>query len=111
LDGLSNYRHEYGSLIDIVQHDPDFAKLSEDAKDLALHLIAAHHGRGRPGFPAEECFDPERPELIATAVSREVPLRYGRLQRRFGRWGLAWLESLVRASDYLASDSTTGDLS
>ena len=29
--------------------------------------------------------------------------RFVRLQRRFGRWGLAYLESLVRAADYKAS--------
>ena len=29
--------------------------------------------------------------------------RFARLQRRYGRWGLAYLESLVRAADYAAS--------
>jgi len=29
--------------------------------------------------------------------------RFGRLQLRFGRWGLAWLESLLRCADALAS--------
>ncbi len=36
-------------------------------------------------------------------VAQEVPRRFARLQRRFGRWGLAYLESLLRAADALAS--------
>src|SRR5690606_29293875 len=33
----------------------------------------------------------------------DTPLRFARLQKRFGRWGLAWMESLLRAADYAAS--------
>ena len=33
----------------------------------------------------------------------EVMRRFGQLQQRFGRWGLAWLESLVRCADIAAS--------
>ena len=29
--------------------------------------------------------------------------RYARLQRRFGHWGLAWLEALMRSADYAAT--------
>ena len=36
---------------------------------------------------------------IAAAVAQ----RFARLQRRYGRWGLAYLESLLRAADYAAS--------
>jgi len=32
-----------------------------------------------------------------------VMRRFGRLQQRFGRWGLAWLESLLRCADIAAS--------
>jgi CRISPR-associated endonuclease/helicase Cas3 len=38
-----------------------------------------------------------------TAIAAEVPRRFARLQRRFGRWGLAFVESLLRAADYAAS--------
>ena len=33
----------------------------------------------------------------------EIPRRFARLQRTYGRWGLAYLESLLRAADYAAS--------
>jgi CRISPR-associated endonuclease/helicase Cas3 len=96
---LAHYRHELGSL-----HDGDFSGLSEEAKDLALHAIAAHHGRARPHFPAVESYDPELKDDVVAALVREVPLRFDRLQRRYGRWGLAWLESILRASDVLGSE-------
>lgn len=100
---LSSYRHELGSLMDVCR-TAEFCALPPDVQDLVLHLIAAHHGRARPGFPASEAHDPERPAEEAAAVARDVMLRYGRLQRRYGRWGLAFLESLVRAADVLASN-------
>jgi CRISPR-associated endonuclease/helicase Cas3 len=71
-------------------------------QDVVLHLIAVHHGYGRPHFPADRAFDPEpkgKVEEIAAAVAQ----RFARLQRRYGRWGLAYLESLLRAADYEAS--------
>lgn len=96
---LAGYRHELGSL-----HDGDFAELSEEAKDVALHLVAAHHGRARPHFPTRESYDPELPDQLVAELVRAVPLRFDRLQRRYGRWGLAWLESLLRAADVLGSE-------
>lgn len=101
---LSDYRHEMGSLLD-VSNNPQFKQLSVDMQDLVLHLIGAHHGRARPHFSADEAFDPKRSEDEVAAVANEVPRRFGRLQRRYGRWGLAYLESLVRAADALASQT------
>ncbi len=97
-----HYRHEFGSLIDIAS-DAEFLALSNDEKDLALHLIAAHHGRARPHFTAEEATDSDAAFATARDLSVTVPLRFARLQRRFGRWGLAYLESILRAADYAAS--------
>lgn len=91
------YRHEFGSLLDVEQEN-----LGEH-RDLILHLIAAHHGRARPNFPAVEVFDPERPQADAYRIACEVPRRFARLQRQYGRWGLAYLESLLRAGDWTAS--------
>jgi CRISPR-associated endonuclease/helicase Cas3 len=96
---LGHYRHELGSL-----HDGDFGGLSQEAKELALHAVAAHHGRARPHFPAIESYDPELRDDVVAALVREVPLRFDRLQRRYGRWGLAWLESILRAADVLGSE-------
>ena len=96
------YRHEFGSLHD-ADDDAQLRALSAEQRDLVLHLIAAHHGRARPHFPTAEAFDPEATLTEAQAIAAEVPLRFARLQRRFGRWGLAYLESLLRAADYAAS--------
>lgn len=96
------YRHEFGSLLDAV-NDEAFCALKEEWKAFVLHVIATHHGRGRPHFPADEAFDPEPRGRDVPAVARAVPQRFGRLQRKYGRWGLAYLESLLRAADYAAS--------
>lgn len=97
------YRHELGSLADALL-SKEFGKLVPKAQELALHVIAAHHGRARPHFPSEEITDPKATTEAITAIAREVPRRYARLQRQYGRWGLAYLESLVRAADALASE-------
>lgn len=97
----SSYRHEFGSTLD-VQARPEFLALSDNGKDLLLHLIAAHHGRARPHFTADESFDDNYPGATEE-LAIETPRRFARLQRKYGRWGLAYLESLVRAADYAAS--------
>jgi CRISPR-associated endonuclease/helicase Cas3 len=96
------YRHEFGSLLD-VEAETELAELNAEMKDLVLHLIATHHGRARPHFPTDEAFDPEPNGKDVSAIASEVPRRFARLQRRYGRWGLAYLESLLRAGDYAAS--------
>jgi CRISPR-associated endonuclease/helicase Cas3 len=104
---VNHYRHEFGSLLDLFDethpHHAEFLKLSHDMQELVMHLIVAHHGRARPHFPEEEASDPERNGKATAALAIEIPRRFARLQRRYGRWGLAYLESLVRAADYAAS--------
>jgi CRISPR-associated endonuclease/helicase Cas3 len=97
---LDGYRHELGSL-PYLEQSPAFAALSGDARELALHLVAAHHGFARPLIATSGCDDvpPSQVELRARAVA----LRYLRLQQRWGPWRLAWLEALVRAADQSAS--------
>lgn len=104
---VTHYRHEFGSLLD-VENYPAFQDLSPEMRKLALHLIAAHHGRGRPHFPTTEAFDPEPKGRDVRGMAASVPQRFARLQRKYGRWGLAYLESLVRAADVLASKKAEG---
>ncbi|MDP1796630.1 MAG: type I-U CRISPR-associated helicase/endonuclease Cas3 [Planctomycetaceae bacterium] len=96
------YRHEFGSLFD-VQGSAEFQQLDDEQRDLVLHMIAAHHGRARPHFSTDEAYDPRALDADSTALAHEIPRRFVRLQRRYGRWGLAFLESLLRAADYAAS--------
>jgi CRISPR-associated endonuclease/helicase Cas3 len=97
-DRLGGYRHEFGSLLDAAQ-----ALEAYPEADLVLHLIAAHHGWARPHFRAN-AMDYERyGEDDNTKAAFETLQRFERLQCRFGRWGLAWLESLLRCADVLAS--------
>jgi CRISPR-associated endonuclease/helicase Cas3 len=101
-----DFRHEFGSMLDVLD-DPSFSKQCADSQDLILQIIAAHHGRARPHFEPDEIFDPERAERMSREVANEVPRRFARLQRKYGRWGLAYLESLLRASDAYASAHPT----
>jgi CRISPR-associated endonuclease/helicase Cas3 len=107
---FKDYRHEFGSLLDI-EKAAEFCAQSEETKELITHFIAAHHGRARPHFPQEEAFDVEGSGSQAFAVAAETPRRFARLQCKYGRWGLAYLESLLRAADYAASidPSKTGE--
>lgn len=96
---LDGYRHEFGSLCDAVA---GLAELPDNqTQELALHLIAAHHGRGRPHFEHRSMSGSQltADELPAQLQPAEVAQRFARLQRRFGHWGLAWLESILMAAD------------
>lgn len=97
---LVGYRHEFGSLPSLDK-DSEFNALPDDLKDLARHLVAAHHGFARPVIGINGCDDAPPSALEDRAT--EVALRFARLQRRWGPWGLAWWESLLRAADQLSS--------
>jgi CRISPR-associated endonuclease/helicase Cas3 len=97
---LDHYRHEFGSLPYVEKH-PDFAALPSDMRDLVLHLVAAHHGFARPVIETRGCED--APPSALQSRARDVALRFARLQKRWGPWGLAWWEALLRAADALAS--------
>lgn len=95
---------------------------SANDSDLVLHLISSHHGRCRPFAPT--VVDPS-PRVVrcdiqglglsarsdgevegippwhaASGVSR----RFWRLVRRYGWWGLSYLEACLRLSDHRASE-------
>jgi len=97
---LDGYRHEFASLA-AVERDAEFKALPDDLQDLALHLIAAHHGFARPNISTSGC--PDAPPSALEERARQVALRFARLQRQWGPWGLAWWESLLRAADQQAS--------
>ncbi|MGE3965944.1 MAG: type I-U CRISPR-associated helicase/endonuclease Cas3 [Planctomycetota bacterium] len=96
---LDRYRHELGSLPYVEAHDA-FKALGPDDQEFVLHLIAAHHGFARPAIGTSGCDD--APSLVDERA-RAVALRFARLSRRWGPWGLAWWEALLRSADQTAS--------
>lgn len=106
------FRHEALSL----QLAERLADLGEDG-DLILHLIASHHGHGRPVLPSVIDEVPpsvrvggvalEAQERAASApphrVGSGVGERFEDLTRRFGWWALAYLEAILRLADAAAS--------
>lgn len=96
---LAGYRHELGSM-PYAERDPRVAALDDDLRDLCLHLIASHHGHARPTLRTDGA---EEPPSKLEARAQEIALRFVRLEKRWGPWGLAWWESLLRAADQRAS--------
>ncbi|MFF8990904.1 type I-U CRISPR-associated helicase/endonuclease Cas3 [Streptomyces sp. NPDC014983] len=84
--------------------------------DLIIHLVAAHHGYSRPLLPPVIDTDPidvtcvmpdgQPVTLNSTAmgVDWDGPDRFTDLNRRYGPWGLALLEALVRLADMACSE-------
>lgn len=97
---LAGYRHELGSL-PYAERDQRVTALSLEDRDLVLHLIAAHHGFARPILRTVGAEDAPPSALVERA--RAIALRFARLEKRWGPWGLAWWETLLRAADQGAS--------
>jgi CRISPR-associated endonuclease/helicase Cas3 len=101
---LNGYRHEFGSLRDVLGKSEKLlpAAVADDPelRDLALHLILAHHGWARPSIKA---YDPNQVPSHSEPLAREAALRFARLHASWGPWGLAWWEALLRAADWAAS--------
>ena len=93
---LEGYRHEFGSLL-----RAEGAELPNHSRDLILHLIAAHHGNARPLISSAGCED--GPPSLLESRAGEAALRFTRLQKRYGPWGLAWREAILRAADQSVS--------
>lgn len=93
------YRHEFGSLLEITRGQQP---LEHGLRDLVLHLVAAHHGFARPGFP-NRAYDIRFSLTENEQAEREVQLRFDRLQREWGWWALAYLEALLKAADVMGS--------
>ncbi len=112
-------RHELASVA-LVEHD---RKLQHEAHDwdLVLHLIASHHGYARPVVPVSV---DGAPQLLQAEVDGRVlevssdhgllrldsgvPQRFWRCVRRYGWYGLGWLEAVLRLADHRASEERAG---
>ena len=98
---LGGYRHEFGSLAEAEREVP----MGLPGRELALHLIAAHHGWARPGFPYPRQWDPDVPSALNRRLAIRAADRFACLQAEHGPWRLAWLEALLKAADaYVSSD-------
>ena len=104
-------RHELLSVA-LVHDRREVAARAHDW-DLVLHLVASHHGYGRPFVPV--VLDPEPQDVAWTwdgievsgsshhgleRVDSGIPERFWRLVRRYGAFRLAWLEALLRLADH-----------
>jgi CRISPR-associated endonuclease/helicase Cas3 len=82
--------------------------------ELIVHLVSTHHGWGRPLLPP--IVDPAPVNIAVTAngldhgilssadtVDWAGPSRFAQLSEKYGRWGLALLESIVRLADIWCS--------
>lgn len=82
--------------------------------DLVRHLVISHHGHGRPLCPTSR----PAPAIVSSNVGGvemtgirvdpslddwDQPERFRRLCERFGYWGLALLEAVLRQADHVVS--------
>jgi len=124
------FRHEMLSvqMVEALSGNPDVIPGSTGISladlDLILYLIGTHHGRGRPLAPV--VVDLEAPDVALTAellgrsytvavshawrekapphrLDSGIGARFWRMQRRFGWWGAAYLETILRLADHQAS--------
>lgn len=108
-------RHELLSLR-LIESAPELLAAAHDP-DLVLHLVTCHHGHGRPlapivvdDAPVEVRCTLEGHRLAASSdtglerIDSGVAARFWRLARRYGWWGLAYLESLLVLADRRRSE-------
>ncbi|WP_435103728.1 type I-G CRISPR-associated helicase/endonuclease Cas3g [Arhodomonas sp. AD133] len=69
----------------------------DDDDGLLRHMVATHHGHGRPWFPPLE--DEDGPSAERVHLRGRWASAFANLLQRMGPWRLAELELLVRAAD------------
>ena len=91
--------------------------LSAALCELLVHIVISHHGNGRPIVPPTSDGTSElvsanirgkRVEVAAdlSLIDWDQPARFRRLNDRFGPWGLALIETIVRQADQSVSAGT-----
>lgn len=112
----NGYRHELMSVA-MLEHALVSLAPGRD-HDLVLHLVASHHGWCRPFAPATDPGPSLEVQMVldgqtiqADAAHRlarfdsGVADRYFGSTQRYGWWGLAWLEAILRLADHRASEA------
>lgn len=94
--------HPWLSLPRGWRHEMASVARFEDAEDLVRWLVGTHHGSGRPLFPAA-------PEIALWRRMGDWAGLRATLTARWGHWGLAFLEALVRIADWRVSDTEQRD--
>jgi CRISPR-associated endonuclease/helicase Cas3 len=100
------YRHEAGSAQAAVA---SLGERRDVDPTLVAHLVASHHGNARPLLPAilddGAAFDVRGTTVEpGRSVDFDHPGRFRALSERYGHWGLAMLESIIRLSDIGCSE-------
>lgn len=115
LSGLpKGARHEAWSEAIVAAHLDGLEKPYPGDEDLLLHLVASHHGHARPLLPPVDdrgthSLDADIDDIRVhdVALPKGVRLadadRFTELNARYGRWGLALLEVIVRCADMTVS--------
>ncbi|MFN8079716.1 MAG: type I-U CRISPR-associated helicase/endonuclease Cas3 [Kineosporiaceae bacterium] len=106
-------RHEAWSAALVQEYLREHGFSNQDEADLLIHLVASHHGYARPFARlvldtkptlVEALMDGEKITVSSErTVCLDQPARFSRLNLRYGRWGLALLESIVRCADMTVS--------
>lgn len=113
-------RHEAWSAALVSKHLAEAADSYSFDPDLVIHLVASHHGHARPWLPLVMDRKPRDVGALltglatgmvgtkvsvrsSTTVDFDHPARFAQLNQRYGRWGLALLESIVRCADMTVS--------
>ena len=97
---LGGYRHELGSLL-LMNQNEKLRDIASEIRALIQHIVTAHHGFARPLISIDGYDDASPSALIDTR--RQAAIRFASLQRKWGPWGLAWIETCLRAADSIAS--------